>query len=343
MLPSSAAAVADCVTRVARQAPRKGRQTRANERGDTNEPAGPPGRVRVDRPEPAQRLRHLPAATVRHRTVEIDGVEIFYREAGPQDALPIVLLHGFPTSSHMFRNLIPALADRHRVIAPDYPGFGNSGMPERSQFAYTFDHYADIVGRLTERLGIPSFALYVMDYGAPIGFRLAESRPERISALVVQNGNAYDEGLGAFWDPIRKYWASGSTQDREAIRWLTSLDATKWQYTHGVKDPSLLSPDTWTMDQRFLDRPGNQEIQLDLFYDYRTNVPLYSRWQEYFRAHRPPTLVLWGMNDEIFLVAGAEPYRRDNPEAEIHLFDAGHFALETHGGEIAAKIRGFLG
>jgi len=280
---------------------------------------------------------------VRYKTLAIDGVDVFYREAGRAEAPALVLLHGFPTSSHMFRNLIPALADRYRVIAPDYPGFGNSGMPERDRFAYTFDNYAKIVGKLTEKLGLKRYALYVMDYGAPVGYRLATAHPERVTAIIVQNGNAYNEGIQQFWDPIRAYWKSGSKKDREAIRWLTSLKATKWQYTHGVSDARVVSPDAWTVDQAFLDRPGNQEIQLDLFYDYRTNIPLYPAWQAYFREHKPPMLVVWGKNDEIFVAAGAEPYKRDNPSAEIHMLDTGHFALETHGPEIARLIREFLG
>jgi pimeloyl-ACP methyl ester carboxylesterase len=280
---------------------------------------------------------------VRYKTVAIDGVDVFYREAGPAEAPALLLLHGFPTSSHMFRNLIPVLADRYRVIAPDYPGFGNSGMPERDRFAYTFDSYTKIVGKLIEKLGLDRYAIYVMDYGAPVGYRLAAAHPERVSAIIVQNGNAYDEGLQEFWDPIKAYWKSGSKKDREAIRWLTSLKATKWQYTHGVSDATVVSPDAWTVDQAFLDRPGNQEIQLDLFYDYRTNIPLYPAWQAYFREHKPPTLVVWGKNDQIFVAGGAEPYKRDNPSVEIHMLDTGHFALETHGPEIARLIRNFLG
>jgi pimeloyl-ACP methyl ester carboxylesterase len=283
-----------------------------------------------------------PDTRVRYRTVDLDGVEVFYREAGPKDAPVLLLLHGFPTSSHMFRNLIPALADRYRVVAPDYPGFGQSAAPARGAFDYTFDRYASLVERLTERLGLQRYALYVMDYGAPVGFRLAVKHPERVTALIVQNGNAYDEGLTGFWDPIRAYWKDASPANREALRWLTSAKATKWQYTNGVPDTSLLSPDAWTHDQALLDRPGNAEIQLDLFYDYRTNPPLYPQWQAYFRSQRPPTLVLWGKNDEIFVAAGAAPYLRDNPKAELHLLDTGHFALETHGPQMAALIRDFL-
>lgn len=281
-------------------------------------------------------------AQVRYRSVAIDGVEVFYREAGPKDAPVLLLLHGFPTSSHMFRDLIPALADRYRVVAPDYPGFGQSAAPDRATFEYTFARYAQLVEQLTERLGLPRYALYVMDYGAPVGFRLATKHPERVTALIVQNGNAYDEGLGQFWDPIRAYWRDPSAQNRESLRWLTSLKATKWQYTNGVPDTSLVSPDAWTHDQALLDRPGNSDIQLDLFYDYRTNPPLYPQWQAYFRSRRPPTLVLWGKNDDIFIAAGAAPYLRDNPEAELHLLDTGHFALETHGPQLAALIRDFL-
>ena len=281
--------------------------------------------------------------SVRYHTVSIDGVDVFYREAGRKDAPAVLLLHGFPTSSHMYRNLISALADKYRVIAPDYPGFGQSAMPDRAKFSYTFGNYAQLVEALTEKLGVDRYALYVMDYGAPVGFRLAAKHPERVTALIVQNGNAYVEGIQKFWEPIQKYWASGSEEDREAIRWLTSLKATKWQYTHGVPDTTLVSPDSWTMDQARLDRPGNQEIQLDLFYDYRTNIPLYPEWQAYLRKHQPPTLVVWGKNDPIFVVDGADPYRRDLPDAELHLIDTGHFALETHGQEIAGLIRDFLG
>lgn len=279
---------------------------------------------------------------VRYRTVAIDGVDLFYREAGPRDAPVVLLLHGFPTSSHMYRNLIPALADRYRVIAPDYPGFGQSAAPDRERFAYTFDHYAALIEKLTETLGAERYALYLFDYGAPVGLRLATRHPERVTALVVQNGNAYEEGIAGFWDPIKAYWASGGQAEREAIRWLTSMQATTWQYTNGVKDVALVSPDAALLDQLGMDRPGNQEIQLDLFYDYRTNIPLYPAWQAYFRRHRPPALVVWGANDEIFVAAGAAPYGRDLPDAEIHMLDTGHFALETHGAEIAGRMRDFL-
>jgi pimeloyl-ACP methyl ester carboxylesterase len=291
----------------------------------------------------AQTTEQSNPARVTYNTVKVDGVDMFYREAGPKDAPVLLLLHGFPTSSHMFRNLIPQLADKYRVIAPDYPGFGQSGMPDRSKFSYTFDNYAQVVDKLIRQLGVNRYALYVMDYGAPVGFRLASKNPDQVTALIVQNGNAYNEGLEQFWDPIKSYWSTGKSSEREAIRWLTSLAATKWQYTNGVKDASLVSPDTWTMDQALLDRPGNSEIQLDLFYDYRTNIPLYPQWQTYFREHKPATLVLWGKNDAIFVAAGAAPYKRDIPNTEVHLFDTGHFALETHGHEIAKLIHEFLG
>lgn len=283
------------------------------------------------------------AAPVRYQTAEIDGVNVFYREAGPKDAPVIVLLHGFPSSSHMYRNLIPALADRYHVIAPDYPGFGNSASPDRGAFAYTFDNYASIIEKLTEKLGASQYALYLFDYGAPVGFRLAAKHPERVSALIVQNGNAYEEGIAGFWDPIKAYWKSHGAKEREAIGWLTTMKATNWQYTNGVRDAALVSPDGPAHDQAGMDRPGTPDIQLDLFYDYRTNLPLYPAWQSYLRDRRPPTLVIWGANDEIFVGAGAAPYKRDNPEAEIHMLDTGHFALETHGPEIAGLIRDFLG
>lgn len=284
-----------------------------------------------------------PARFVRHETLKVDGLDIAYREAGPENAPVVLLLHGYPTSSSMFRELIPRLADRYHVIAPDYPGFGQSAMPSRKDFAYTFENFAKLTGKFADAKGLRSYALYLMDYGAPVGYRLALAHPERVTALIIQNGNAYDEGLREFWDPIKKYWRAPSGENREALRNLTTLQATKWQYTHGVPNAALVSPDAWVLDQAGLDRPGNADIQLDLFYDYRTNVPLYPKFQEFFRAYQPPALIVWGKNDQIFPAAGATPYLRDLPKAELHLIDAGHFALETNGAEIAGLIREFLG
>lgn len=292
-------------------------------------------------------LAHPSAArqTIAYRTVEVDGLDVFYREAGPKDAPVVLLLHGFPSSSHMFRDLIPELADRYRVIAPDYPGFGQSAMPPRERFAYTFDNLADVIDKLTVQLGLARYALYVQDYGAPIGYRLAVKHPERVTAIVVQNGNAYDEGLAnSFWDPIKAYWHNPSSQaHRDALRPSLALGATRWQYTHGVRDVEHVSPDTWTHDQYLLDRSGNDEIQLDLFLSYGSNPPLYAQWQAYFRKYQPPMLIVWGEHDEIFPPAGAEPYKRDLKKLEFHLLDAGHFALETRGSQIARLMREFLG
>jgi pimeloyl-ACP methyl ester carboxylesterase len=273
-----------------------------------------------------------------HRTAEVDGLEIFYREAGRPDAPVILLLHGFPSSSSMFRNLIPQLATRYRVVAPDFPGFGHSSMPSRSEFAYTFESLAAVMDRFTQILGLSRYSLYVMDYGAPVGYRLALAHPERVTSLIVQNGNAYDDGLRDFWFPIKKYWSEPTPENRNALRALLRPEATKWQYNDGVTDPSLLDPNAWIVDQAGLDRPGNDEIQLDLFYDYRTNVPLYPDFQAFFRAKQPPALIVWGKNDTIFPAEGATPYLRDLPNAELHLLDTGHFALETHGAEIAQLI-----
>lgn len=277
-----------------------------------------------------------------HRTTSIDGVEIFFREAGPTDAPVVLLLHGFPTSSHMFRNLIPALADRYHVIAPDYPGFGQSAMPDRSTFAYTFDRFAELVDGLLTQLGATRYAMYVMDYGAPVGWRLALKHPEQITGLIVQNGNAYDEGLKEFWDPIKAYWADHSEVHRQALYSLVTPEITKFQYTDGVADLSRISPDNWVHDQTLLDRPGNADIQMDIFYDYRTNLPLYPSVQAYFREHQPPTLIVWGKNDKIFPAEGAHPYKRDLPDAKLHLLDTGHFALEDKADEMIPLIRDFL-
>jgi pimeloyl-ACP methyl ester carboxylesterase len=292
---------------------------------------------------PAARADTAPAPIVtHHRTVAIDGVDIFYREAGPADAPTVLLLHGFPTSSHMFRNLIPALADRWHVIAPDYPGYGQSAMPDHKSFAYTFDHFGALVDGLLTKLGVQRFAMYVMDYGAPVGWRLALKHPDRVTALIVQNGNAYDEGLQAFWDPIKGYWADGSEKHRDALRQLVTPEITKFQYTDGVRDVSRVAPDNWIHDQALLDRPGNAEIQLDMFYDYRTNLPLYPKIQAWFRDRQPPTLIVWGQNDKIFPAEGAHPYKRDLPKVEFHLIDTGHFALEDKADEMVPLIRDFL-
>jgi pimeloyl-ACP methyl ester carboxylesterase len=280
---------------------------------------------------------------VHYRTAHVDEVDVFYREAGPANAPTLLLLHGFPTSSNMFRNLIPRLAGAFRVIAPDFPGFGQSGMPDRAAFPYTFENLTNVVDRLGEQLRFGKFSLYVMDYGAPVGYRLALRRPDRIQALVVQNGNAYEEGLREFWNPIKQYWADPRPENRTALHSLVDAKSTRWQYENGVSDLTRLDPTTWALDQVGLDRPGNREIQMDLFYDYRTNVPLYPRFQAFFRKYQPPTLIVWGKNDLIFPPDGAVPYRRDLPNAETHLLDTGHFALETHGEEIASRIEGFLG
>ncbi|MBL4711227.1 MAG: alpha/beta hydrolase [Gammaproteobacteria bacterium] len=277
-----------------------------------------------------------------HKTITIDGVEIFYREAGPVDAPTILLLHGFPTSSHMFRNLIPALADRYHLIAPDYPGFGNSEQPAMDKFDYTFDNLAVVMGKLVDKLGIKKYSLYLMDYGAPIGFRLASQNPERIDALIVQNGNAYKEGLKDFWIPIRKYWNDRSDENAGALAAFIALDGVKWQYTHGVRNEDTISPDNWNVDMRHLTRDGNPSIQLALFYDYQNNVPYYPEWQAYFRKHQPPILIVWGKNDYIFPADGAHPYKRDLNNVEFNLLDTGHFALEEDGQVIASKIRAFL-
>jgi pimeloyl-ACP methyl ester carboxylesterase len=280
---------------------------------------------------------------VRYRTARVNGVDVFYREAGRGNARTVLLLHGFPTSSNMFRNLIPRLAETFHVVAPDFPGFGQSGMPHREAFAYTFENLTNAVEGLVEQLGLGGFSLYVMDYGAPVGYRLALRRPDQVEALIVQNGNAYNEGLREFWDPIKRYWSDPRPEHRAALHFLVEEKSTRWQYENGVADPTRLDPTTWTLDQVGLDRPGNREIQMDLFYDYRTNVPLYPQFQAFFRKYQPPTLIVWGKNDVIFPPEGAAPYRRDLPNAETHLLDTGHFALETHGEEIAGRIVSFLG
>jgi pimeloyl-ACP methyl ester carboxylesterase len=284
-----------------------------------------------------------PAYTqTQHKSVNINGLDIFYREAGPKNAPTILLLHGFPTSSHMFRNLIPALSDSFHVVAPDYPGFGNSSQPGTDEFEYTFDNLADLMEDFTEKLGLQHYSLYLMDYGAPIGFRLAERHPERVDALIVQNGNAYEEGLREFWDPIRTYWKDRTPENAQPLAGFISPDGVKWQYTHGVRNEAVISPDNWNVDLRHLTREGNPEIQLALFYDYQNNVPNYPAWQAYFRKHQPPTLIVWGKNDYIFPAEGAYPYKRDLKNVDFNLLDTGHFALEEDGQVIADAIRRFL-
>lgn len=282
-----------------------------------------------------------PLAT-QHKTITIDGVEVFYREAGPADAPTILLLHGFPTSSHMFRNLIPELSDRYHLVAPDYPGFGNSAQPSPDEFDYSFDGLAKLIEGFIEAKGIEKYSVYLMDYGAPVGYRLAANNPDKVQALIVQNGNAYEEGLREFWDPIRVYWNEPSAANAEPLAGFISPEGVKWQYTHGVRNEALISPDNWNVDLRHLQREGNPAIQLALFYDYQNNVPHYPAWQAYFREYQPPTLVVWGQNDYIFPPAGAHPYKRDLQNLEFHLLDTGHFALEEDGQVIAGLIRGFL-
>ncbi|MFD4294706.1 alpha/beta fold hydrolase [Rhodococcus sp. NPDC058532] len=279
----------------------------------------------------------------RHRTTLVDGREVFYREAGDPSRPTVVLLHGFPTSSHMFRNLMPALADEYHLIAPDHIGFGRSESPTVDEFDYSFDHLAEVTASLLGQLGVDRFALYVHDYGAPIGLRIAAEHPERVTALITQSGNAYREGFTPFWDVLFAH--AGDREAHEpAVRELLDVAATRWQYTHGVPDDRLdrIAPETWLTDQAGLDRPGNKEIQLQLFWDYQFNLDRYPLFQEYFRTHRPPTLVAWGRDDEIFGSAGAEAFAADLPDAEIHLLDTGHFALETHLDEIAGLMRDFL-
>jgi len=278
-------------------------------------------------------------SSVRYLETAVDGTNIFYREAGSRDAPKLLLLHGFPTSSHMFRDLIPLLADRFHIVAPDLPGFGLSDLPGRG---LTFDRIAQTIGRFTEVIGLDRYALYVFDYGAPTGFRLAVKHPERVTAIITQNGNAYVEGLSDGWNPIRAYWENNSPANREALRQFLAPETTIWQYTHGVPDPTAVSPDGYSLDNFYLSRQGVAEVQLDLFGDYKSNVALYPEFQRYFRTHRPPLLAAWGKNDPFFLPAGAEAFKRDIPEATVRLFDTGHFALETHAGEIAAAIREFL-
>src|SRR5690348_12858074 len=280
---------------------------------------------------------------ISYKYVAVDGNRIFYREAGPKTAPHLLLLHGFPTSSHMFRNLLPALADRYHVIAPDLPGFGFSDLPDRGKFHYTFENLAKVVEAFTQKIGLDRFAIYVFDYGAPVGLRLALAHPERITAIISQNGNAYEEGLSEGWNPIQKYWKEPTPENRAALREFLKPEATKWQYVHGVQDESQVAPESYALDSALLAQPGNDEIQLDLFLDYASNVALYPKFQEYLRVKQPSLLAVWGKNDPFFLPAGAEAFKRDNPNAEVHFYATGHFALETHHQEIAGAIRDFLG
>ena len=275
--------------------------------------------------------------------VDADGVDVFYRAAGDTSAPVVLLLHGFPASSFMFRELIPRLADHYRVIAPDLPGFGFTKVPSERNYVYTFDALANTIDAVTDALKLKRYAIYVFDYGAPTGFRLATAHPERITAIVSQNGNAYEEGLGDAWGPIRKYWSEATAENRETIRKaILNLDGTRWQYTHGVANPDSVPPESYTLDTALLERPGNKDIQLDLFLNYASNVKLYPKFQEYFRKSKPPLLAIWGKNDPFFIPAGAEAFRKDIPNAQVQFLDTGHFALETHVIEIAAAMKEFL-
>jgi pimeloyl-ACP methyl ester carboxylesterase len=286
----------------------------------------------------------MKTASISFKTAQVNGFKLFYREAGDPRTPVVLLLHGFPTSSHMFRNLIPQLAGDYHVVAPDLPGFGFSDAPDHETFRYTFDNLAGVIGDFVEQIGLKRFAVYVFDYGAPVGFRLALRYPDRISALISQNGNAYVEGLSGDWAPVRAYWENPTQKNRDALRSLSTLETTRWQYYHGVPNAEeRVAPEAIALDQALLDRPQSAEIQLDLIGDYKSNVALYPKFQEFFRTHRPPTLAVWGKNDPFFLPAGAEAFRRDNPSAKVVFFDTGHFALETHAAEIGTEIRAFLG
>ncbi|WJV18154.1 alpha/beta hydrolase [Rossellomorea marisflavi] len=279
---------------------------------------------------------------VTHKSISIKGVNIFYREAGQPENPTILLLHGFPSSSHMYRNLIPELMEEFHVVAPDYPGFGNSDQPEINEFEYTFSNYAILINEFVEQLNVEKFSIYVHDYGAPVGFRLACQHPERIQAIVTQNGNAYEEGLMSAWDPVRTYWENPTEENKNKIRFLLSSDFTKYQYTNGTRNPEHISPDAWNMDQFVLNRPGNDEIQLALQYDYRNNVKQYSNWQEFFRTYQPPTLAIWGKNDMFFGPEGALAFQRDLDDCEVHLLNTGHFPLEEELKTSATLIKQFL-
>ncbi|SHN69280.1 alpha/beta fold hydrolase [Bradyrhizobium erythrophlei] len=281
-------------------------------------------------------------SVVRYKKADVDGFKVFYREAGQEGAPKLLLLHGFPSSGHMFRDLIPELSDDFHVVAPDLPGFGQSDMPPREKFSYTFDHIAEVIERFTEVIGFDRFAVYVFDYGAPTGFRLAIRHPERITAIISQNGNAYEEGLSEGWNPIRAYWQNPSLENRNGLRAFLAPETTRWQYTHGVTDEAAVSPDGHSLDNFYLARPGADEIQLDLMGDYKSNIALYPAFQNYFRKHKPAFLAVWGKNDPFFLPPGAEAFKRDIPDATVRFFDTGHFALETHAHEIGEEIRKFL-
>jgi pimeloyl-ACP methyl ester carboxylesterase len=281
-------------------------------------------------------------APIYYRTANVDGVEVFYRESGSAESPAILLLHGFPTSSHMFRNLIPLLADRYRIVAPDLPGFGLTVAPDRNQYQYSFETIANTIDRFTDTIGVNRFAIYVFDYGAPVGFRLALAHPEKIIAIISQNGNAYEEGFSQGWNPIQEYWQEPTETNRAALRNFLTPETTKWQYTHGVVDETLIAPESYHLDSALLLRPGNDEIQLDLFLDYASNVRLYPKFQEYLRTYRPPLLAVWGKNDPFFLPPGAEAFKRDSKNAEVHFYETGHFALETHANEIGVAMRDFL-
>lgn len=285
---------------------------------------------------------NISAQTTLHKTVNVDGLDIFYREAGPKDAPTLLLLHGFPTSSRMFSELIEDLSGEYHLIAPDYPGFGNSSMPSPADFDYTFDNLANVVEGFTEEIKLESYVLYVMDYGAPVGFRVATAHPEKVDGLIIQNGNAYKEGLEDFWTPFKVYWKNPTEENAAPLKAFLNIDATKWQYTHGTRSPEAIDPDNWVVDQYFQDRPGNKEIQLELFLDYGTNPALYPEWQEYFRTYQPSTLIVWGENDYIFPASGAHPYQRDLKNVDFNLLNTGHFALSEDGGVIASKINEFM-
>lgn len=278
----------------------------------------------------------------KYKTVKINGLDIFYREAGPKNAPTILLLHGFPTSSHMFRNLIQILSDEFHLVAPDYPGYGNSSMPLVDEFDYTFENMAKIIYKFVETIGLENYSLYMQDYGAPIGYRLFSMHPEKVQAFIIQNGNAYDEGLGEFWNPIKDWWNNKTPENEKKLHYLVTAETTKWQYINGTRNPESISPDNWIIDQARMDRAGNAAIQLAMLYDYKTNPPLYPQWQKNFRTYQPPTLIVWGKNDYIFPEPGAHPYKRDLKDVETYILDTGHFALEEDYDVIAEKISGFF-